>query len=152
MVIIEGIGLGMLLSFFMTETIGLAAGGIVVPGNLALNLHHPFKIILTFFIALLVYLINLILSKYVILYGRRLLLISVILGYLFGYLFKLFPPITYQKQMLNWEVIGYVIPGLLAYWSQRQGIIETFSTALVGSVITRLILILINSGKVFIFK
>ncbi|MEO0087681.1 MAG: poly-gamma-glutamate biosynthesis protein PgsC [candidate division WOR-3 bacterium] len=152
MVIIEGIGLGMLLSFFMTETIGLAAGGIVVPGYLALNLHHPFKIILTFFIALLVYLINLILSKYVILYGRRLLLISVILGYLFGYLFKLFPPITYQKQMLNWEVIGYVIPGLLAYWSQRQGIIETFSTALVGSVITRLILILINSGKVFIFK
>lgn len=152
MVVIEGIGLGMFLSFFMTETIGLAAGGIVVPGYLALNLHHPFKIVLTFFVALLVYLTNLIISKYVILYGRRLLLISVILGYIFGYLFKLFPPITYHQQILNWEVIGYVIPGLLAYWSQRQGIIETFSTAIVGSVITRLILILINSGKVFVFK
>lgn len=149
MVVIEAIGLGMFLSFFMTETIGLAAGGIVVPGYLALNLHQPFKILLTFFVALLVYLINFLLSKKVILYGRRLLLISVILGYLLGYLFKLFPPISYQ---LDWEVIGYVIPGLLAYWSQRQGIIETFSTAIVGSVITRLLLILINGGRVFIFK
>ena len=152
MVVIEGIGLGMFLSFFMTETIGLAAGGIVVPGYLALNLHYPFKIILTFAVALLVYLINWLLGKKVILYGRRLLLLSVILGYLFGYLFKLFPPISFQKELLNWEVIGYVIPGLLAYWAARQGIIETFSCALVGSVITRLLLILINSGKVAIFK
>ena len=39
------IGLGMVISLFLTETLGVMAGGIIVPGYFALYLHNPIKII-----------------------------------------------------------------------------------------------------------
>ena len=42
---IEAIGLGLLISLFFSETLGLAAGGMVVPGYVALMLHHPLRIL-----------------------------------------------------------------------------------------------------------
>ena len=35
------IGLGMILSLFLAETLGVTAGGIIVPGYIALNLDDP---------------------------------------------------------------------------------------------------------------
>ena len=35
------IGLGMVISLFLTETIGVMAGGIIVPGYFALYLQNP---------------------------------------------------------------------------------------------------------------
>ena len=39
------IGLGMVISLFLTETLGIMAGGIIVPGYFALYLHNPIKIL-----------------------------------------------------------------------------------------------------------
>ena len=41
------IGLGMVLSLFLTETLGVTAGGIIVPGYIAMNLDNPSRIIIT---------------------------------------------------------------------------------------------------------
>lgn len=41
------------------------------------------------------------------------------------------------------QVIGYIIPGLMAIWYDRQGIIQTLSTLCIVSIVVRLLLILI---------
>ena len=41
------------------------------------------------------------------------------------------------------QVIGYIIPGLIAIWLDRQGVIETLAAMITASVVVRLILILV---------
>ncbi len=41
-------------------------------------------------------------------------------------------------------VIGYIIPGLIALWMDRQGWVETVSPLLTSSVAVRLILVLVG--------
>lgn len=148
--IIETIGLGMLASLFLTETIGLAAGGIVVPGYIALYFTEPFRVIATVLIAIVTFLLTKMLGKIMLLFGRRLLVITILLGYLLGYLVRLFPPIYFNELKLDITTIGYVIPGLIAYWMHRQGIIETITTMTIAAVLTRLIIIVISNGSISI--
>jgi len=149
--VIETIGLGMLASLFLTETIGLAAGGIVVPGYIALYLQQPLRVVGTVLVGIIVYLLIKFLGRYMLLFGRRLLVIGVLLGYLIGFLIRLFPPITFPDFKFDINVIGYVIPGLLAYWMNRQGIIETITTMTIAAILTRLLIIVISNGSIAIF-
>jgi gamma-polyglutamate biosynthesis protein CapC len=145
--LIETIGLGMVMSFFLSETIGLAAGGIVVPGYIAMTLHEPFRVAATIAIALLVYLIVRVLSNWMLLFGRRQLVLGVLLGYLIGMVTKLMPVVQFQHVKIDIATIGFVIPGLIAYWMARQGVIETISTLLIAGVLARLIITVISGGS-----
>jgi len=146
--LIETIGLGMLVSFFMSETIGLAAGGIVVPGYIAMTLHQPFRVAGTIAIALVVYLSVRLLSNWILLYGRRQLVLGVLLGYLLGYVTKVVPSLHLGQMRLDIATIGFVIPGLIAYWMARQGIVETISTLLIAGVLARLVITVISGGEI----
>jgi gamma-polyglutamate biosynthesis protein CapC len=145
--VVETIGLGMLASFFLTETVGLAAGGIVVPGYFALTLNEPVRVVATILVALVTFLIIKLLSKVMLVYGRRMLLLGILVGYLLGYVTKIVPPLSIAGLHLDVSVIGYVIPGLMAYWMNRQGIVETISTMLIAAVLTRLIITTISGGS-----
>ena len=57
------IGLGMVLSLLLSESLGVVAGGIIVPGYIALHLQDLPSIFLTFFISFVTYLIIYLLSK-----------------------------------------------------------------------------------------
>ena len=46
------VGLGIILSLVLSETLGVTAGGIIVPGYLALYLHQPIQIIVTILVAI----------------------------------------------------------------------------------------------------
>lgn len=140
----------MVSSLFLTETIGLAAGGIVVPGYIALYLQQPLRVITTVAIGIITYLIIKFLGKYMILFGRRLLVIGVLIGYLIGLAIRFFPAMTFSDFKLDINVIGYVIPGLLAYWMNRQGIIETITTMTISAILTRLVIIIISGGSISI--
>lgn len=146
--IVIAVGIGMMFNLLLTETIGLAAGGVVVPGYIALQLHQPSMVISTVIIAFVTYLILKLLSHYILLYGRRLLIVSIIIGYLLGYLTRLYPTISFETLRFDITTIGFVVPGLIAYWMQRQGVIETISTMLVGAVLVRLILIILTRGAI----
>jgi len=146
--IVIAVGLGMMLNLLLTETIGLAAGGIVVPGYIALNIHQPDMVISTIIIALITYLLLYLFSRFILLYGRRLLIVSIIIGYLLGYLTRLYPSISFETLTLDVTTIGFVVPGLIAYWMQRQGIVETISTMIIAAVIVRLILIILTGGAI----
>ncbi len=136
----------MLISFFLTETIGLAAGGIVVPGYIALSLNEPFRAVATVVVALVTYLIIKILSRFMLVFGRRMLLLGILVGYLLGYVTKIAPPLRLDTVRLDLSVIGYVIPGLVAYWMNRQGVVETLSTMLIAAVLTRLLITVVSGG------
>ena len=148
MILIESVGIGMFLSLILTETIGLAAGGIVVPGYIALVLHHPVQVVATILAGLITYLIIKILSRHIIIYGRRLLIISILIGYLIAYLTRLSPMLNFNAFSLNIQTVGFVIPGLIAYWIARQGIIPTLSAMIIVSSLVRLILIIVHNGVV----
>ncbi|MEO0216768.1 MAG: poly-gamma-glutamate biosynthesis protein PgsC [candidate division WOR-3 bacterium] len=147
--IVIAVGLGMVLNFLLTETIGLAAGGVVVPGYIALSLHEPDMVLSTVLVALVTFILVKIIANYILLYGRRLLIICVIIGYLIGYLTRLYPALSYETLKFDITTIGFVVPGLIAYWMHRQGIIETISTMLIAAVFVRFILIIITGGVLY---
>tara|TARA_Y100001970_G_C14230255_1_gene858150 strand:+ start:138 stop:608 length:471 start_codon:yes stop_codon:yes gene_type:complete len=145
------IGIGMCLSLFLTETLGVTAGGVIVPGYIALYLHEPFKIIVTFSIAILVVLIIKFLSNFIFIYGKRRLVLSLMLGFFFGYLSKIyFSPDTYTFMSFELSSIGNIIPGLIASWMDRQGIVKTISVIMIIAVSTRLIMIIISGGSFYV--
>ena len=133
------IGLGMILSLFLTETLGVMAGGIIVPGYFALYLQNPIQVITTFIISIVTYYIVFLMSKYLLIYGRRRLILCLLIGFLIGYIFR----ITTSAMMIDYNYIGFIIPGLIASWMDRQGIVRTISVILIISSIVHLFLILI---------
>ena len=46
------IGLGIFLSLILSESLGVTAGGIIVPGYIALYLHQPMQEVATFLVAI----------------------------------------------------------------------------------------------------
>ena len=146
--IIVAVGLGMLLNLLFTETIGLAAGGIVVPGYIALSIHRPAQVISTIAAGIFTFMIVNVLSRHILLYGRRSLIISILIGYLVGYATKIFPPITFASANIDISTIGFVVPGLIAYWIYRQGVVETIAAMTITSILVRLIIIIITGGEV----
>ena len=133
------IGLGMVISLFLTETLGVMAGGIIVPGYFALYLQNPIQVVVTFAISYLTYLIIYLLSKKLLIYGRRRLILCLLLGFFLGYIFR----ILTADLLLELNYIGFIIPGLVASWMDRQGVLRTMSVILIVSSIVHLFLLLI---------
>ena len=145
----QSVGLGLVVSFLFSETLGLAAGGMVVPGYLALMIHDPAKIIGTILVSLLTFLIVRLLSNYMFIYGRRRTVVIIIFGFGLGWLsreFLIFP--LPDGQLLEFRTIGFIIPGLIANWMERQGVIQTLSTMVVAAVLVRLLLMIFTGGRV----
>jgi len=139
------VGLGVAFSLLFHEVFGLAAGGIVVPGYIALNFNSPEKLIGTFVVALLVWFCIRIVGRFVFVYGRRRMVIAVLLGFLLGYLSRdVFSAGVYGYQL---EAIGYIIPGLIANWMERQGVYKTITTVLIGGAMVRLLVIVVTGGQ-----
>ena len=138
------IGVGMILSLFLTETLGVTAGGIIVPGYIAINLDNPYRIVITFLISILVYLIVKFLSSFILVYGKRRLVLSLLLGFIFGYFVRSDQNILTNYFDTNLIVIGNIIPGLIANWMDRQGIIRTVSTILITASVTKLFIMTLS--------
>jgi poly-gamma-glutamate biosynthesis protein PgsC/CapC len=147
------IGIGLAVSLLFSEMFGLAAGGMVVPGYIALYLNRPVDILLTIAASLLTYLAVHSMSTFIIIYGKRRTVLMIIIGYLVRGLMDQIP--FYASEPLyqfserfgtgsaDFAVIGYVIPGLIAIWMDRQGVIETLSALITSAVVVRLVLMLV---------
>lgn len=127
--------LGLTLSLLFQEKFGINPGGLVVPGYMALSLSDPKGIIVIFLISLLTYMIvEFVLNKFLILYGRRrflaLLFVSMILNLV----------ITAVNASMGdalgaLEAIRIVIPGLIANAYYKQGIKLTVASSLGVSLV-----------------
>jgi len=138
------IGIGMVLSLFLTETLGVTAGGIIVPGYIAMNLESPERLVITFGVSILTFLIIKLLSKFIMVYGKRRLVLALLIGFLLGYLSRSENMITAGLGTTEFMVIGNIIPGLIANWMDRQGILRTISTVLITAGITKLCIMTIS--------
>ena len=141
------IGLGIILSLVLSETLGVTAGGIIVPGYIALFLHQPVQVLSTFAVAILVLSIIKILSKVMFLYGKRRIVLALILGFFFGYLSRTI--YIDSESIKNVAVIGNIIPGLIANWMDRQGVVRTISVVILTAVIVKLLVMILFGGMIF---
>lgn len=136
------IGFGVFINFLSYELIGYTAGGAVLPGYLALFLDQPGRIVGTFVAALVTLFIVRLLSRVVILYGRRKFAAMLLVGFLVNWLV--------DAAVLSWtgvfgpvqadvRVIGFIVPGLLANDMHGQGVISTTAVTLGAAVLVRLV-------------
>ena len=65
------VGLGVIVSLLFSELIGASAGGIVVPGYIAMYLHRPTLIIGTILVSFATLVVIKIISSFSLLYGKR---------------------------------------------------------------------------------
>lgn len=139
------VGIGLAVSLLFSELFGLAAGGLVVPGYFALFMNQPLVIAVTVGIALATHFVVKLLGSFLILYGKRRTVLVILVAYVIRMAIdNLFSaPLAAMTPDSGVIVIGYIIPGLIALWFDRQGMLETLSTLLAASVVVRMILILV---------
>ena len=138
------IGIGMVLSLFLTETLGVTAGGIIVPGYIAMNLENPERLVITFGISIITFLLIKLLGQFIMVYGKRRLVLALLIGFLLGYLTRSENNLVSSLTELDFVVIGNIIPGLIANWMDRQGVLRTICTVLITAGITKLIIMTVS--------
>ena len=138
------IGLGMLISLLFSETVGVMGGGIIVPGYFAMYLQDSLSVFFTFIIAYITYLIIYFLSKYLLIYGRRRVILSLLIAFLIGLIFRKGIESSFiETSSFNVDYIGFIIPGLIASWMDKQGVSRTISVVLIQASLVHFILMLI---------
>jgi len=138
------IGLGLILNLIAFEMLGVSLGGFVVPGFLALEMQHPLSLGFTLAASVLTYLVIRMLSNFTIIFGLRHLVIAMLVGFLFNEVILLLPPMFH---VYNIEGIGYILPGIIAHWMDRQGVLKTASAMVIAGSLIHLFLIVITGGK-----
>ena len=148
------IGLGLAVGLLFSELFALAAGGLVVPGYIAAEpvasvgrgphdrgRHRQRRCAMA-------------LGQCAILDGKRRTVVTILVGYILGMTLDALAigaPLEFGGHRLahpaDVRVIGYVIPGLIGTWIDRQGLVETVSTLLTAAVVVRLLLILLYGGE-----
>lgn len=142
------IGLGVFFSLLFSEVLGVTAGGIVVPGYIALHMHDPVRVIATFVVSFLVFLVLRGLSKVMFVYGKRRLVLALLLGFIFGYLSRQYFLYDLFGLDIKLQAVGFIIPGLIANWMERQGVVRTIAVVTVTAVLVQLILMVVSGGEI----
>ncbi|HZX10127.1 MAG TPA: poly-gamma-glutamate biosynthesis protein PgsC [Acidobacteriota bacterium] len=131
----ETVFIGLLLAVLYVEIFDIYPGGIIVPAYMALYLHQPGRIAATIVIAYLALFSYKLLSRYLILFGRRRFVMAVLLGALWAHIwFLVWPEVL--PQPIGLRAIGLVIPGLIANNMEKQKQILTLASMITVAVAT----------------
>jgi len=142
------VGIGVIISLIFSELLGASAGGIVVPGYLALYLDRPLQILGTLIISLLTWGIIRIIGNFTLLFGKRRMVLSILIGFILGWASRLLVINDVTVMQLQMQSIGYIVPGLIANWFERQGFWKTISTMSIAAVLVRLVLMVVFHGEI----
>ncbi len=135
--------IGLLISLAFTALTGLYPGGIIVPSYLVLFIQEPARIAGTLIAAFLTMAVYRVSSGWLILFGRRRFVFLILVGGLWAFLWRqLFPAIF--PVSLEFRVIGWVIPGLIASHLERQGIAVTTASLVTVTVVTAWVGLMMN--------
>jgi poly-gamma-glutamate biosynthesis protein PgsC/CapC len=130
------------LGFLFGELTGWLTGGLVVPGYLALYVDQPLRVVMTYAAAALAFLAVKLLARVTILFGRRrfmaFILAGICMGALLDALVSWWPPTGSDLR-----AIGYVVPGLIANDTWKQGPWKTLLASLAITLATRAVLLLV---------
>jgi len=141
------VGMGVIISLMFSELLGASAGGIVVPGYIALYLDKPLQILGTLVISLLTWGIIRVISNFTLLFGKRRMVLSILIGFILGWASRILVVQDITIHQLQMQSIGYIIPGLIANWFERQGFWKTVSSMGIAAIVVRLALMVIFNGE-----
>ncbi len=133
--LLETLLVGLVLALLWAEVTDVSPGGIIVPGYFALYLDRPLRALATLAAAVLCLLVYKLLSRYLILFGRRRFVFMILLGAVVAQAWFLVFPRVFPSP-LELQVIGWVIPGILASNLQRQRVLPTLASLITVSVLT----------------
>lgn len=137
------LALGIIVSILMYERFRLTGGAAVVAGYLGIFVNRPLYIATTIGIALLTFfIVQRFIARRMFLYGRRRLVVMVIIGMIFegiagaaAYFFA--PGVPW---LIGLYGVGFVLPGLIAQDMERQGVWRTALTTVGTAIITFLLM------------
>ena len=122
--------LGLVLTLLFVWATGYYPGGLIVPGYLVLFVNQPLRLAGTLAAALVAWLLYRLASRYLILFGQRRFVFLILTGALAALLLTAILP-RFAPEAVEFRVIGWVIPGLLASHTDRQGPLVTLASAAV---------------------
>ena len=120
---------GLLLSLLFVTLTGYYPGGIIVPSYLVLFAGEPERVVGTLIAAGLALLTYRLASRWLILFGQRRFVFLLLAGACWSMVWLLALPELFPVA-LEFRVIGWVVPGLIANHFERQGVLVT-SAALI---------------------
>lgn len=147
--VLESLGLGLVISLVFSELFGLVAGGLVVPGYVALYLDRPIALLSTAIASFITLGVIKFLSYFLFVFGRRRMVLTIIIGFLAGWGLRSFSGPQVADLPLDLAPVGYIVPGLVGMHMDKQGILHTLTTLVIASVLVRLILVLVSGGAFF---
>lgn len=131
----ETLLIGLVVAVLYVEIMDIYPGGIIVPGYVALYLDQPLRVLATILIAFLSLYTYKILSRFLILFGKRRFVMLILLGGLWAQLWFILLP-HFFSDPLGLKAIGWIIPGLLANNLEKQKIIPTLASMFTVAIIT----------------
>jgi gamma-polyglutamate biosynthesis protein CapC len=147
------IALGIAVSMLFYEKQNLVPGGVIVPGYVTLTLDRPYMLLSTFAVAIVTLFVLKRVSNHLVLFGRRKFSFMMLTSFIVGWAMQSVVAIALTFSQFPgvgptgiFQVIGFIIPGLVANSMERQGITKTMYALVVVSVITYVLLYIIT-GK-----
>ena len=122
--LVESLAISLVMGFILFETTGLTAGGLIAPGYFGLTFDQPWLISISLGTSVVTMFTVRGLAFVTVLYGRRRFLVSVLLAFAVQWTFMALFMATEMAQG-RLDVVGYIIPGLVASEMDRQGLFIT---------------------------
>jgi poly-gamma-glutamate biosynthesis protein PgsC/CapC len=135
--------IGLLISLAFTALTGLYPGGMIVPSYLVLFIQEPARIAGTLIAAFLTMAAYRLSCRWLILFGRRRFVFLILVGGLWAFVWGQFFPAIFPVS-LEFRVIGWVIPGLIASHLDRQGVLVTTAALVTVTVATAWVGLMLN--------
>jgi poly-gamma-glutamate biosynthesis protein PgsC/CapC len=135
--------IGLLISLAFTGLTGVYPGGIIVPSYLVLFIQEPARIVGTLLAAVLTMAVYRLSCRWLILFGRRRFVFMILVGGMWALLWHQVLPTLFPGS-LEFRVIGWVIPGLIASHLERQGVVVTTASLVTVTVLTAWVGLMVN--------
>ena len=127
---------GVAISLIFAELTGLSPAGLIVPGYIALSLQTPQRVAYTLVVALLAWGTARLLSRWMILYGRRRFAVLILLSFVINAVIVGAAVLPYDP-----GIIGVLVPGIIAQEVEKQGAVKSLlSLAVVVGILALLMM------------
>lgn len=133
------IGIGIVVSLIYNELTDYSPGGLITPGYFALFIDQPFRLLITYMIALMTFFVVKFITPYLNIHGKRRFASCVIVAMLIKMLLSM-APINIGETSIILSSIGIIIPGLIASDMSKQKVLSTtlsliVVTSFLGSIL-----------------
>ena len=130
---------GVAISLIFAELTGLSPAGLIVPGYIALSMQTPHRVVYTLAVAVAAWGCARLLSRWMILYGRRRFAVLVLLAFAIDTAVSSLGLLPYDPGL-----IGVLVPGIMAQEMEKQGLVKSLLSLAV--VVGILMLIMMWQG------